>query len=298
MEGTTEQLANVVFMEDTGDVFKEIRNIALLMEPEIDFRICEQVYHDIVRLFDGEYPGYRGFNTAYHDLAHTMHVTMAMVRLMHGAFMEGERFSWEEINIGITSGLMHDTGYIQKDDDLQGTGAKYTLVHITRSIEFLELYFKNNPVYANKMPYFRDILNCTGLNTKVSEITFPSRYIGLLGKMLGSADLLGQMSDRHYLERLPELYDEFIEAGITNFSSPLDLLDKTFGFYDMTKQRFSRELDCVYEYALAHFRARWGIEENLYLTAIERNMGYLDAVLTHHREDYEKYLRRSIPNKR
>ncbi|MBN1615592.1 MAG: hypothetical protein JW950_14100 [Deltaproteobacteria bacterium] len=298
MEGTKAQLANLVFMEDADDVYNEIKNIALLMEPEIDFHLCMQVYDDIVRLFEGGYPGYKGFNTAYHDLAHTMHVTLAMVRLMHGAFLQGERFSSEEINIGITSGLMHDTGYIQREEDLEGTGAKYTLTHIARSIDFVAEYFRDNPVYSSKMPCYRDILNCTGLNTKVSEIAFASPSIELLGKMLGTADLLGQMSDRYYLEKLPGLYDEFVEAGITDFFDPLDLLDKTFGFYDMTKKRFSRELGRVYEYALAHFRARWGIEDNLYLVAIERNIGYLEAILTHHREDYDQYLRRSVPNKK
>jgi hypothetical protein len=182
-------------------------------------------------------------------------------------------------------------------DDQEGTGAKYTVTHISRSIEFVEQHFRNDPEFKGKMPFFRDILNCTGLNTKVSGIVFPTRAIELLGKMLGSADLLGQMSDRYYLEKLPELYDEFVEAGIKNFADQLDLLEKTFGFYDMTKQRLSHELGDVYEYARGHFRHRWGIDENLYITAIERNMGYLEAVLTHHKEDYKKYLKRTVPGK-
>jgi hypothetical protein len=291
------QLASLVFMEESGDVFRELKKISLLMESENDFLPCEQAYGDVVRLFDGNYPGYRGSNTSYHDLAHTMHVSLALVRLIHGAFMEGVRFTREELNLAIISGLMHDTGYIQKMDDQEGTGAKYTVTHISRSIEFVEQHFKSDPEFKGKMPFFRDILNCTGLNTKVSGIVFPTRAIELLGKMLGSADLLGQMSDRYYLEKLPELYDEFVEAGIRNFADQLDLLEKTFGFYDMTKQRLTHELGDVYEYARGHFRHRWGIDENLYITAIERNMGYLEAVLTHHKEDYKRYLKRTVPRK-
>jgi hypothetical protein len=297
MEGTMNQLANLVYMEDSGDVFRELKNIALLMESDHDFLPCEQAYGNVVRLFDGRYPGYRGSNTAYHDLTHTMHVSLALVRLIHGAFVEGERFTWEEINLAVISALMHDTGYIQKMNEQEGTGAKYTATHISRSIEFVEQHFRNDPEFNGKMPFFRDILNCTGLNTKVSEIVFPTRAIGLLGKMLGTADLLGQMSDRYYLEKLPELYDEFVEAGIKIFASQLDLLEKTFGFYDMTKKRLSRELGDVYEYARAHFRHRCDVDENLYITAIERNMGYLEAVLTHHKEDYKKYLKRTVPGK-
>jgi len=298
MEGTMNQLANLVYMEDSGDVFGELKEIALLMESDNDFLPCEQAYGDVVRLFDGRYSGYRGSNTSYHDLAHTMHVSLALVRLIHGAFVEGVRFTREELNLAIISALMHDTGYIQKMDDQDGTGAKYTVTHISRSIEFVEKHFRNDPEFKGKMPFFRDILNCTGLYTNVGKIVFPTRAIELLGKMLGSADLLGQMSDRYYLEKLPELYDEFVEAGIKNFADQLDLLEKTFGFYDMTKQRLSRELGDVYEYARAHFRHRWDIDENLYIMAIERNMGYLEAVLTHHKEDYKHYLKRTVPRKK
>lgn len=297
MEGTMNQLASLVYTDDADDAFRELKNLAMLMASAEDFRPCEQAYGHVVRLFEGRYPGYRGSNTSYHDLAHTMHVSLALVRLMHGAFTEGERFTGGEVTLAIISGLMHDTGYIQTADDLEGTGAKYTLTHISRSIEFVVQHYRHDPDFSGKMPLFRDILNCTGLNTKVSEIIFPTRAVELLGKMLGTADLLGQMSDRYYLEKLPELYDEFVEAGIGGYADRLDLLEKTFAFYDMTKRRFTLELGDVYRYAQAHFRRRWGIDENLYLTAIERNMGYLEAVLTHHRDDYRRYLRRAVPGK-
>ena len=116
--------------------------------------------------------------------------------------------------------------------------------------------------------------------------------VELLGKILGTADLLGQMADRYYLEKLPDLFDEFAEAGITTFAGPLDLLDKTQGFYQMTLKRFAEELDNTLRFSRFHFRKRWGIDEDLYIKSIEKNMAYLARVVTLHRETYTDHLRR------
>ena len=41
-----------------------------------------------------------------------------------------------------------------------------------------------------------------------------------------------------------------------------------------------------------HFRVRWGIDEDLYTSAIETNIRYLKYILEHHEEDYREYLGR------
>ena len=38
--------------------------------------------------------------------------------------------------LGLLGILMHDTGYLKRTEDMQGTGAKYTLTHVRRSAEF------------------------------------------------------------------------------------------------------------------------------------------------------------------
>src|SRR5687768_4724256 len=44
----------------------------------------ERAFDDAVRLYRGEYPGYLGCDTAYHDLQHILEVTLAMARLLDG----------------------------------------------------------------------------------------------------------------------------------------------------------------------------------------------------------------------
>lgn len=292
MDDCRVQLANLVDTRDPKAVLEEIHGIAGLMHPRFDFTPFDRAYSDVVRLFRGEYPSYRSCNVQYHDLSHTLSVTLAVARLMHGAVEEGCSLTEKDLSIGFISGLMHDTGYIQEIADRQGTGAKYTQVHISRSIAFLQAYFRNDPMFRNDLDSFRDILLCTGLNTRLDAIRFAGATVELLGKILGTADLLGQMADRYYLEKLPYLYEEFVEAGITTFAGCLDLLDKTQGFYRMTLKRFAEELGNTTRFSRCHFRKRWGIDEDLYIQSIERNMAYLEQVVTLHRKDYEKHLRR------
>jgi hypothetical protein len=110
--------------------------------------------------------------------------------------------------------------------------------------------------------------------------------------MLGTADLLGQMADRTYLERLPFLYWEFQEANVSGFESELDLLKKTPAFWEFTRQRLVTELGNVARYLKGHFRVRWGVDRDLYREAIERNINHLEFILAHHEADYRRYLRR------
>ncbi len=288
-----QRVSQLVDLSDHQQVLEEVRNITQMIFPSFDFKYVIKVFWDLETLFRGKYPGYRACNTEYHDIRHTHQVLLGIVRLMHGAFISGIRFSEKEINIGLIGALMHDTGYIQKSSDETGTGAKYTLVHIQRSIDFIKKYFDGNSYFEDSISDFADILNCTGLTTMTPEIQFSSSNAALLGKMLGTADLLGQMSDRLYLEKLLFLYMEFHEAGVKGFTSEFNLLEKTIGFYEMTQKRFDNELGGVKDYAIHHFRERWHIDRDLYMDSINNNIEYLKKLLTDHPDDYLLFLRRA-----
>jgi hypothetical protein len=165
MKARPTQLADLLHIEEHDAVIEEIRIIASLAFPRFEYGPFDRAYGDIARLFRGEYPGYRCSNVDYHDLSHTLSVTLAMARLMHGAIESGYPLTEKEFDIGLTCGLMHDTGYIQRSGDTEGTGAKYTLVHINRSVEFIVQYYRNDPLFQEEIPFFDSILQCTGLNT-------------------------------------------------------------------------------------------------------------------------------------
>jgi hypothetical protein len=287
------QLTRLVDSYNSEATLKEVLYLIALMDPDFQESGFTEVFTDTRRLFDGRYPGYQACNTEYHDFSHTCAVMLAMSRIIHGAFLTGLVFSGREIGIGMIAALMHDTGYIQESDDHKGTGAKHTLTHIERSIAFLREYLKDDPAYgAGEMKDFADVLHCTGLTAKVAEMDFSSEKMATIGKMLGAADLIGQMADRLYLEKLLFLYREFAEGGVSQFTSEWDLLQKTIGFYEWTKQRFAGEFSGVDGYMIHHFRGRWGIDCDLYQKSMQQNIDYIGNTLAHHPKDFIQYLRR------
>jgi hypothetical protein len=280
-------------ISENSEIIEEVKFTTSLINPQFDFRYFDQAVEDVWKLFRGQYPGYRACNTLYHDLRHTMLVLLAMARLIHGAYVQGISFTDKEVNMGLITALMHDTGYIQTNDDNSGTGAKYTLIHIKRSIMFVHDYYEEQDYFRDDLENFSDILNCTGINMNIKNINFSSVNMEIMGKILGTADLLGQMADRLYLEKLVPLFREFAEGKVPGFHSELDLLQKTTNFYHITRTRFEKDLGNVNRYMVNHFRERWNVERNLYDEAIEKSINYLKFILKSNEKNVSTCLRRN-----
>ena len=273
------------------DIFGEVKTITSLIIPSFNFELLSSIYHDILKLFNGEYIGYLKCDTDYHNLRHTLECLLEMSRLIHGAFLNGISFYEKEVNLGLISAIMHDTGYIKATDEVGGTGGKFTIVHIDRSIRFLKKYLTQRDFSETDILFCKNCLKCTGLTVKIDKIKFISYGNEVMGKILGTADLIGQMSDPFYLKKLPTLFKEFQEAGITMYSDEFDLLEKTPDFWEFTKNRFTNELGGMDRYLRDHFRVRWGIDRDLGREAIENNINYLKYILEHHRKDYRRFLK-------
>ncbi len=285
-----------VNMNDPDSVLKEVKTTVSFIFPNFDFETIDLVFSDFLNLFAGNYPGYRGCNTRYHDLKHTTDTFLALARLIHGATAKGIDFSERGVSLALISALMHDTGYIQNIDDATGTGAKYTLNHVDLSIDFMSDYFNQKGYPREDFIFCRNIVSCTGLDVGLEEIHFSNSENELLGKMLGTADLQGQMADREYLEKLVYLYREFREGGIAGYESELDLLQKTPLFYQTTVRRFEEEFGGVWRYMRHHFKSRWDLDEDPYKAAIEGHIAHLEKTLLYHADNYHQYLRRGSLN--
>jgi hypothetical protein len=274
----------------------EVKKIVQSMMPDFDFSWIMTVYRDIIKLFEGDFLGYRQCNTSYHDLRHTEDCTLEFARIAHGAFLNGRKLSVRGINLGVISSLMHDTGYIQKVSETQGTGAKYTRTHIERSIEFTRRYFSIKGYPAADFKFCKNCLRCTGLDVKLDDINFTSSENRLMGKILGVSDLIGQMSDWNYLEKLPLLFEEYQEGNVTAYDSEFELIKETPEFWKFSQRRFKHELGNVDRYLKDHFRVRWGIDRDLDREAVEVNMSRLNYILKYFPSDYRRFLcRHNLP---
>ncbi|MHC4870948.1 MAG: hypothetical protein ACYTFY_03810 [Planctomycetota bacterium] len=286
------QLSSIVSMTDPRAVLAAARDIVKLMHKDCKFNDLEHVYADIRDIFEGRYPGYKKCNTEFHDFKHTTDVFLAMVRIMNGGFHEGIKFTEHEINLGMFSALFHDVGYIQSDDDDEGTGAKFTKDHVNRGMDFLEKYLININYTELDVEKVQCMLLCTDLAVKVSEIKFPDENTAILGKMLGTADLLGQMGDRTYLEKLLFLFYEFKEGINGVYDSEFELLEKTVGFTEFAMSRLDNDLGDCKKYLVSHFKMRWNINYDPYSYGIEKHLNYLKNVVVNHKDDYREFLKR------
>jgi hypothetical protein len=290
MDANESPLMHFVNMDDPQSVLKEAKTMVSMIFPTFDFAFIDLAFRDFEDLFAGNYPGYRKCNTRYHDLKHTTDTFMALARLIHGATTTGKIFTRRGISLALISALMHDTGYIQTIDDQTGTGAKYTLDHVNLSIDFMAGYFNNKDYSSEDFVFCRNIVNCTGLDAGPGRIQFENSENELLGTMLGTADLQGQMADRGYLAKLIYLYQEFREGGVAGYDSELDLLEKTPDFYQMTLKRFEERLGDVQRYMRYHFKSRWNLDEDPYKTTTEEHMAHLKHTLRYHSDNYRDHL--------
>ncbi len=289
-------LYDLVDSRDHQAVFKEIVHILSLLNADIIRNRFQSVYDDIICLFNGEYPGYRASNTRYHNLEHSMMVTLATARLTHGCVKAGQQFDPGNILLGLLAALYHDSGLIQTKQDRKGTGAKYTIGHEDRSVKFMRKNLSGKKFSKTQMDDCGHLIRCTNLNIEIKDIPFRSTESEILGKIVGSADLLAQMADRNYLEKLILLFKEFEEAGIPGFDSEGELLEKTEGFYkNVASKRLKKDLGNISLNMKYHFKDRWDIDRDLYAESISNNIKYLKSILSDGKKSrlfYQQHLRR------
>ena len=214
-----------------------------------------------------------------------------MVRLMHGAVLDGFVFSERDLSLGVVCAMFHDAGFIQEEGDTEGTGAKYTVNHVPRSMDFLSRYGAKQGLTSREIADGRTIILCTDLAVAIPAIDFPSAKVELMGKLLNAADLMAQMAESIYLEKLLFLYHEFVEGKVNGYEGEVDLLRKTVGFYDIVVQRFEPLVNDFDRFLRRHFEARWGMNTNPYQQSITLQKNYLVKILNIPNADPRDHLR-------
>jgi hypothetical protein len=269
-----------VFRIDSPEILlKEVLEILDSISPAFDKASIRLVCETVGKLYSGQMPGYRACNTGYHDLQHANNTLLAMARLIHGAVIEGIDLSEGDIVSGLVAAILHDVGYIQEASDNKGTGAKHKATHEQRSKDFLSRHGREFGLSTRQITDGRAIIACTDMALDISAVSFSSENIELLGKMLGTADLLAQLGDPAYLEKLPALYKECQEAGTNEYRDELDIIQKAPAFYDIAEKRLQTTLDSTYRFMTSHFEHRWGQRRNIYQEIIDSQKDYLIKVL-------------------
>src|SRR5258706_4298190 len=137
-------ITNTVRVSSASEVMHAVGHLLGAPWPDINTRPVERAFHDFEQMFTGRAPGYSGVDTVYHDLQHTLDVTLAMARLMCGYERQVEKL-WqlggERAVAGIVMAIFHDVGYLRRANDAtQMNGAEFTRTHVTRGTQFLNDY--------------------------------------------------------------------------------------------------------------------------------------------------------------
>jgi hypothetical protein len=232
-----------VATKDPTAVEVEVQAACRTMFPNADPMFVPRVFGWAIECFTGSCRDYQAVDTRYHDFEHTLQGTLCLARLLRGRHLAGAepQLTLQMFQLGLVAILLHDTGYLKKREDTQGTGAKYTVIHVRRSADFAAELLKEKGFNASNIKAVQNMILCTGVNAALNVIPFQSELERVLGWALGTADLLGQMAAEDYVDKLPILYAEFAEAAaytkdrtqfIAMFSSAEDLMQKTPAFWE------------------------------------------------------------------
>jgi hypothetical protein len=286
------KLHDLVEIEEPEAVLEEVAIILKLISPGFDLKPVRSAFRMVTRVFDGNHSLYRPCTTPYHDLRHTTDAFLATARLAHGAILSREDFHERDITVALVAALFHDTGYIQDKDDIEGTGAKFTLYHVQRSREFLNRHGAEIGLTPEEIEAGATMILYTDIKRALPDSVYSSPTVELFGRLLNAADLMGQMADRVYLEKLLFLYHEYKEGNVGEYDSEVDLIRKTPAFMDYMNQRMAPVSELAHRFMTAHFASRWGIGANLYQDAIERHKEFLQKILSNPDADPRDSLNR------
>jgi len=277
-------------LDDTGRpgvVEKQVGSIYSRLYPKADRAFVGRAFEWARRCFSGQYADYQAIDTRYHNFEHTLQGTLCMARLLLGRHQANALPAVPQkiFELGLLAILLHDTGYLKKKTDIAGTGAKYTAVHVLRSVEFARELLLEKGYKPDEITAVQNMIRCTGLHAIISAIAFQNDLEKMMGLTLATADLLGQMAAEDYVEKLGVLYEEFAEAvggdpqhtkRLTVYSSAEDVVRRTPSFWkDYVLPRINDDFGKLYLF----LNDPYPDGPNPYLQAIEANIERIRKML-------------------
>jgi hypothetical protein len=283
-------VTNTVRVSATRPVCTAVRRLFEDQYPAASFDSVWIAFHDFDRLYQGNDPDYHAVDTSYHDIQHTLDMTLALARLIVGyerTVEAQDRLGPERAKFALVAALFHDAGYIRhrERDRVADNGAVYTTTHVSRSGEYLENYLPRIGL-DEFVPVAARVLHFTGYEIPLDEIELDDPRDTTAGHLLGTADLLAQMADRCYLEKCRDrLYPEFVIGKIAvsdmatgsqaTYKSGQDLLQKTIDFYQKSAQyRLENSFNRAFRLVEVLFRDN----RNPYQEFLEKNLRFVQRL--------------------
>ena len=160
-------------------------------------------------------------DTPYHAWDHMLQ-TADIFSQLFARYTTEEVPDWlpDHFRVGLWASLLHDSGYLKERHDEEGTGAKYTSVHVRRGQEFARRFLsEQNWDPALIMRVWR-IIGGTDYRQQLNRIDYSDEAEWRLTQMVVTADFVSQLSDHRYPDKIPHLFAEFRESWDFNQTPP------------------------------------------------------------------------------
>jgi hypothetical protein len=269
----------IVDTKDAQAVATVARKTLQRLHPQSGTAVIDSLFRDVEEMFSGRYLDYLPLDTRYHDFEHTLQAALCLVQLIEGRSLAALNpgLTARHFEIAIAAVLLHDAGYLKLRSDREGTGAKYTFVHVTRSCAFAASYLPTVGFSNDEVDAVEKAIRCTGPHSDIERIGFAGEIELFLGCALSSADFLGQMAAPDYVDELGFLFAEFEESDDFYhvpqerrvFHSVGELIAKTPQFWkEFVLPRLGGDYHGVYRYLARPYPDG----SNAYIDAVERNI--------------------------
>ena len=263
-------------------------------DAESDLPFLKKAFDDVEAAFWGDFSGYLSCDTPYHDLRHALDTALLTARMVDGYQSIHARtvsaLSGTEAVLAVFLALAHDTGFLRRIDEAHLCGAQLSQEHEARSVDFVRAYLAGGPLadFGDSA----ELIHVTCFAQATADVLHGHReQQAAIARMIGSADLISQVSDRCYLERCRDyLYHEIRVAGMDRtrdaagqecirYLDGIDLLAKTPGFYDgLVRRRLEDDFGNIQHVLGRHFG-----EVNPYADSIRANLDYLRRLIGENR---------------
>jgi hypothetical protein len=205
------------------------------------------LFADVAALYAGRWPSHQACGVAYHNFSHSLDVCLAAARMIAGwnRREQAQPLSEKHFQLGMAAALFHDSGYIKNKGDLAGTGGKFTLVHVERGMEIAGKYLARKHWAPDELEAVVRMISVTEYShlPDLAEL-FPDSRLKIIAQMVATADLVAQMADIDYVQRIDDLFAEFQEVyafenseslsrgGTRVYKTVQEIKDGTIAFYE------------------------------------------------------------------
>jgi hypothetical protein len=238
---------------------------------------------EVTDLYAGRWPSHEACDVTYHDFGHALDVTLAVARMVAGwnRTEKEQPLAEDHFHLALAAALFHDSGYIKDRGDHEGSGGKHTLVHVRRSMDIARACLTRHQWRQPEIEAVCGIVSITDYGSSPDPDTvFSDPRHALLGRMVATCDLLAQMADTAYVQRMEDLYAELRDSyefeqsetlagkGTRIYRSAEEIRDSTLSFYEQFVVPTLTRLDRMDRYLAAFF----GEGRNPYLENITANL--------------------------